>query len=145
MAKSLCGADCSACPWNSGCAGCVETDGCPFGETCMVADCCKRGTLPEMKAKLIAAFRSLGMEGMEDLTDLFALRGAFINMEYELPCGQKTKFWNDNKIYLGNQLEQKGTDRCYGLAADENYLMVCEYGPNGTDQKLLVFKRWNNG
>ena len=30
-----------------------------------------------------------------------------------------------------------------GIAADEQYLMVAEYGENGSDAKIVVFKRWN--
>ena len=30
-----------------------------------------------------------------------------------------------------------------GIAADETYLAVSEYGENGADAQLVVFKRWN--
>ena len=46
-------------------------------------------------------------------------------------------------IYLGSQLHKRGSDRCYGIAADETYLAVSEYGENGADAQLVVFKRWN--
>ena len=59
-----------------------------------------------------------------------------------LPGGQKVKFWEDGRVYLGNQLEkQDGSCRCYGLTADENWLLVCEYGDNGSDPELVVYKR----
>ena len=51
------------------------------------------------------------------------------------------KFWDDNKIYLGNQLPKKGSDRCYGIAADEKYLMVCEYGCGGEAPEIVVLRR----
>lgn len=35
------------------------------------------------------------------------------------------------------------SDRCYGIAADEKYLMVSEYGAYGSDAEVIVFKRWN--
>lgn len=137
---SICGADCTQCPLHTACAGCTETDGCPFGEPCMVAAQCKNGTLDTFKQKLIDAFGAVGVE----VTELFPLKGSFINMTYTLPGGQVTQFWNDNKIYLGNQLPKSGTDRCYGIAADDTYLMVCKYGQNGADAQLVLFKRWND-
>ena len=65
---------------------------------------------------------------MEQVTDLNALHSAFVNLEYTLPGGQAVKFWDDDKIILGNQLHKRDSDRCYGIAADEKYLLVCEYG-----------------
>ena len=53
------------------------------------------------------------------------------------------KLWDDNRIYLGNQLHKKGSDRCYGIAADEKFLMVSEYGCYGSDAEIVVFKQWN--
>ena len=78
---------------------------------------------------------------MEDVTELYALRGSFVNLEYDLHGTQKIKFWDDDSIYLGNQLCKKGSDRCYGLTADENYLLVCEYGENGSDPEIIVYKK----
>lgn len=98
--------------------------------------------MTEFKEKLIAAFNALHIEDMEEVTELNALKGSFINLTYTLPSGQAVKFWDDNKIYFGNQLHKKGSDRCYGLAADEAYLLVCEYGCNGSDAEIVAFKRW---
>ena len=44
-------------------------------------------------------------------------------------------------MYLGNQVERRGSDRCYGLAADDEYLMVCEYGEGGANAEIIVFKK----
>ena len=137
---------------NTKCAGCAATNGQPFGGTCMLALCCmsnnceNRGNIYEtsckLKERLIAEYNALGIEDMETVTDLNALRGSFVNLEYELASGQKMKFWNDNRIYLGNQICKKGSDRCYGLTADEHYLLVCEYGENGSDPEIIVYKKW---
>ena len=97
----------------------------------------------KLKEKLIAQFNALGIEDMEKVTSLNALKGSFINLEYTLPGGQSVKIWEDEKIYLGNQICKKDSDRCYGLAADEKYLMICEYGDAGSDAEIVVFKRWN--
>ena len=78
---------------------------------------------------------------MEKVTGLNALHGAYINLQYTLPGGQKIKFWDDDRIYLGNQICKKNSNRCYGLTADENYLLVCEYGDNGSDAEIIVYKK----
>ena len=144
MSNSICGADCVNCPMSATCNGCRESNGHPFGEKCMVASCCEQdeNTLCQLKQSLVAAFNALQIDGMPQVTDLYALRGAFINMPFILPSGEQVKFWNDNKIYLGNQLSKGNTDRCYGIAADETHLMVCEYGENGAEPQLILFKRW---
>ena len=143
--KSICGIDCTACPFSAGCGGCLATGGRPFGGTCVTAECCKKGetALIELKETLIAAFRALDIPDMGEITDLNALRGGLINIEYTLPGGQTVKLWDDERIYLGNQLRKKGSTRCYGIAADEKYLMVSEYSGCGEDAEIVVFRRWN--
>lgn len=144
MAKSMCGVDCTKCKLNSTCKGCAETEGHPFGAECMVALCLKKGenVLCKFKKDLIAAFNALNIQDMEEVTDLNALKGSFINIEYSLPNEQIVRFWDDNKIYLGNQLHKKDSDRCYGIIADQKYLMVSEYSGYGSDAEVVVFKRW---
>lgn len=150
MDTSICGLDCAACNMNHLCGGCAATDGKPVGGQCMVAGCCakKHGdcgdfskNICRLKRQLIAEFNALGIEDMPPVTDLYALVGSFVNLEYKLPGGQKVKFWDDTRIYLGNQLPKPGTDHCYGLTADENYLLVCEYGENGADAKVITYRR----
>ena len=97
-----------------------------------------------MKEKLIAAFNALQIPDMEEVTELNALKGSFANIEYALPNGHIVKFWDDNKIYLGNQLQKKDGDRCYGIIADEKYLMVSEYSDYGADAEIVVFKQLND-
>ena len=148
--KTKCGFDCSECG-SKECGGCTETNGRPFGGSCMLALCCDEkgcdncGRAFEapcrLKEELIAEFNALGIEDMEEITDLYALNGAFVNLAYTLPGGQEIRFWDDGRIYLGNQVRKKGSDRCYGLTADENYLLVCEYGENGSDAEIVVYKR----
>ena len=149
--KAICGLDCAQCPGRDSCGGCGETGGRPFGGDCILAVCCgKEGCANcghsfeapcALKEELIREFNALGIPDMPEVTGLNALLGSYINLEYTLPGGQKVKFWEDNRVYLGNQLEKKGSHRCYGLTADENYLLVCEYGENGSDPELVVFKR----
>lgn len=40
-----------------------------------------------------------------------------------------------------NQVEEGNSDRCYGLVADNNYLLVCEYGCNGAEPEIIVYKK----
>ena len=128
MTKSMCGLDCEQCGMKSECKGCAATDGKPFGGSCMIAECCKNSKKGccgscwekncDMKSRLMDEFNALGIEDMPKVENLWALRGSFVNLEYTLPSGQKIKFWDDDRVYLGNQLEKKGSDRCYGLTAD---------------------------
>lgn len=97
--------------------------------------------LAEVKKELIAEFNALNIADMKEVTDLNVLDGSFINLEYMLPGGQKVRLWDDHKKYLGSQLCRAGSERCYGLTADENYLLVCEYGNNGADAEIVVFQR----
>ena len=149
--NALCGLDCGKCELRNECGGCAETHGRPFGGSCIIAAChdnkgCKNcGSFFEgpchLKEQLIAEFNALNIEDMEKVTDLNALKGSYINLEYTLPGGQKIKFWDDSRIYLGNQLCKKKGSRCYGLTADENYLLVCEYGDNGSSPEIIVYKK----
>ena len=149
--KSLCGLDCGECGFKNACGGCAETGGYPFGGSCMIGVCCKEKGCEncgkafvapcKLKEQLIDEFNRLEIPDMEKITDLNALIGGYINLQYTLPSGQKIKFWEDNRIYLGNQVCKKDSGRCYGLTADENYLLVCEYGDNGSDPEIVIYKR----
>ena len=143
--KSICGINCTNCELSDTCDGCSETNGQPFGAECIVALNCRKGetALRELKEKLIDEFNELSIKDMDRVTDLNALKGSFINIEYVLPTGQAVKFWDDNKIYLGNQLHKKDSERHYGIVADEKHLMVSEYSDYGFNAEIVVFKRWN--
>ena len=92
--------------------------------------------------QLMAEFNALGVEGMPEVTGLNVLSGSYINLEYTLPSGEKVKLLNDNATYLGNQLPcLYGGSRCFGLAANMQFLLVCTYGPLGEDPELVVYKK----
>ena len=141
---SLCGLDCCGeCDQKSTCGGCVKTDGHPFGGSCAAAECVKRGGLEELrKAKeaLIAEFNALGIPNLK-INGLNLLNGSFVNLEYPLANGQSVKLLQDDRIYWGNQIEIPGSDRCYGIVADDGYLLVCEYGCNGAEPQIIVYKK----
>ena len=64
-----------------------------------------------------------------------------MHLEYPLANGQSVKLLEDNNVYLGNQIEISGSDRCYGLAADNTYMLVCEYECNGKKPEIIVYKK----
>lgn len=148
--ETICGADCTNCPFNEGCMGCFRTQGKPFGGDCVVAKCCLgRGyddcsqckEVCELEEKFCAEINDLHIEGMPQVKKLYELKGAFVNLEYEQPNGEKIKYLQDTDIYFGAQLEKPNDERCFGVVVDEKLLLVCEYGENGSDAKLLYFKQ----
>lgn len=141
---SICGVDCCGeCNRREDCGGCVKTDGHPFGGRCIAAECIKRGgfeAFKKMKETLIKEFNALRIKNLR-VKDLNLLNGFYVNLEYTLPNGQSVRLLEDNYVYLGNQIEILGSDRCYGIAADDDYLLVCEYGCNGADPQIIVYKK----
>ena len=142
--KTICGIDCSECGFKDSCKGCTETKGHPFGGDCIAAECYKSGGenyFITYKRRLIKEFNALGISDMPTITTLCQLSGAYVNFEYTLPNGEKIKLLDDTKIYLGYQVEKANSDRCYGLVADNNHLLVCEYGCNGAEPEIVVYKK----
>ena len=141
---SICGIDCCGeCNRKDECGGCVKTEGHPFGGVCIAAECIKKGGCNEfirLQRTLINEFNSLGIENLQ-VEELNLLNGFYVNLEYQLINGQSVKYLEDNKVYLGNQIEKPDSDRCYGLVADEKYLLVCEYGCNGENPQIIIYKK----
>ena len=70
------------------------------------------------------------------------LVGGYINMEYSLPNGQKVKFLDDHATYLANQLEcEFGGNRCFGIAGNMDFLLVCTYEESGENPELVIDKK----
>ena len=94
------------------------------------------------KRQLIDEFNALHIDGMPPVEGLNVLSGSFINLEYTLPGGRKVRFLDDNATYLGNQLPcLYGGERCFGIAAGMQFLLVCTYGADGADPELVLFKQ----
>ena len=130
---SLCGTNCcEECSRKQDCGGCETCEGQPFGGSCIAAECVKRGGLEECNA--------LQIKGLQ-LQNLNLLNGFFVNLEYPLANGQKVQFLKDNRVYLGNQIEVEGSDRCYGIVADESFILIGEYGCNGADPEIVLYKK----
>jgi transcriptional regulator with XRE-family HTH domain len=96
----------------------------------------------EFKKQLIDEFNVLlGIEGLPKVENLNVLSGSFINLEYRLPNGNKIKFLNDKASYLGSQLELEGLDRCIGIAANMEFLLISSYEADGKNPELVVYKK----
>ena len=96
----------------------------------------------EFKQQLIKEFNDLHIEGMPKVTELSALIGGYVNLEYTLPNGQKVKYLDDGATYLGYQLENEfGGERCFGLVANMDFLLVCTYEENGENPELVIYKK----
>ena len=97
----------------------------------------------EFKKQLIHELNTLfHIEGLPKVENLSVLPGSFVNLEYRLPNGQMVKFLDDNATYLGSQLECAfGGDRCFGIVANMDFLLVCTYEENGENPELVVYKK----
>ncbi len=96
----------------------------------------------EFKEKLIGEINALNVEGMPKVEKLNALVGKYINLDYRLPNGNIVKFLDDGTTYLGNQLEcEFGGDRCFGIAANADFILICTYGEDCKDPELVIYKK----
>lgn len=97
----------------------------------------------EFKKQIIDEFNSiLGIEGLPKIENLNVLSGSFINLEYRLPNGNLVKFLDDKASYLGSQLEcEFGGDRCFGIAANMDFLLICTYEKDGKNPELVMYKK----
>ncbi|MBR5329793.1 MAG: helix-turn-helix domain-containing protein [Firmicutes bacterium] len=94
------------------------------------------------KKQLMDEFNALHIEGLPKVEHLNVLSGRFINLAYTLPNGENVKFLNDNCTYLGNQLPSAfGGDRCFGIAANMQFLLVCTYEAEGEHPELVLYKQ----
>lgn len=135
---TYCGLDCCKdCEMLEKCGGCEKCGGHPFGGSCIAE---RNKDFLKLKDALIGEINGLGIEGLK-VGDLNLLYGGYVNLEYTLENGQKVKFLNENDVYLGNQIERDGFERCYGVVASERFILVCEYGCGGADPEIVVFKR----
>ncbi|MBQ3557585.1 MAG: helix-turn-helix domain-containing protein [Oscillospiraceae bacterium] len=96
----------------------------------------------EFKQQLIDEINALQVEGMPKVEKLNALVGGYVNLEYRLPNGNLVKFLDDGATYLGTQLEcEFGGNRCFGIAANMDFILVCTYEENGENPELVVYKK----
>lgn len=142
--SELCKRDlCSRCTMrNNGCLGCSETDGHPCGGTCVAAECIKKNGFEAMLTeteKICAEINNLNIDGL-CVSSLNLLSGSYVNLSYPLPSGKEIGFLDEKKTYWGTQIE-KNDSRCYGVVADEKFILVCEYGAEGAEPEIVIYKK----
>lgn len=94
------------------------------------------------KKQLIDEINALHIAGMPKVEKLNALVGGYINLEYQIPNGNRVKFLDDSTTYLGNQLEcELENGRCFGIAANVDFILVCTYEENGANPELVLYKK----
>ncbi len=99
------------------------------------------GAFDRFKKQLVDEINALGIAGMPKVETLSALVGEYVNLEYRLPNGIPVKFLNDQTTYLGTQLECEGGERCFGVLANADFILICRYGCGGSDPELLLYKK----
>ena len=148
--KSICGADCDNCGYgkNKGCKGCTNTNGCPFGKQCFVAKYILTGGKENyelFKNQLIDEINEITISGMPKIKELVPLNGSFVNLSYTLPNGNSASFLENDEIYLGTQVESEFNDeniiRCFGVLANMDFILISEYGQNGENPELIIYKK----
>lgn len=100
------------------------------------------GEFEKFKQQLILEINELHIQGLPKVEKLNALVGKYVNLPYRLPNGSTVKFLDDNKTYLGNQLEcEYGGERCFGILADMDFLLVSTYEKDGQNPELVLYKK----
>ena len=144
--EAICGAKCDECELfkSDKCKGCINTKGSPFGKKCWIANYKEFGgrtALAKVQKDLIEEFNSLNIKGMSEVKELYPLHGSFVNLKYPLPSGEKAHFLNDDESYYGNQLVNKESKKCFGIIANMKFLLVSEYGLNGENPEIIIYKK----
>lgn len=94
-----------------------------------------------LKLKYIDEVNALNIPDMPVIDNLFVLQGSFISLEYKMN-GNSFFVLDKDKSYWGTQVEKLNSNgRCYGIACDEKYILVSEYGKDGADAEIVVLKR----
>ena len=100
------------------------------------------GEFEAFKKQLIGEINDLHIEGMPEVTSLNALVGKYVNLEYRLPNGSTVRFLDDGTTYLGTQLEPVfGGERCFGVLANMDFILICTYAAEGADPELVMYKK----
>lgn len=144
--ETICGVRCDeGCPFSKDCKGCAETGGRPFGGSCVAAEYIKAGgkeKYEEFKKLLLAEVNGLLAGcGAPEAEKLWELPGWYVDLAYRLPSGREASFLDGSKIYLGAQIEAPGLERCWGVVADMDFILVCSYGEGGSDPELLAYRK----
>ena len=100
------------------------------------------GRFEALKKQLVEEINALAVPGMPKVERLNALVGSYVNLAYPLPSGAAIRFLDDRTTYLGTQLEtEDGGERCFGVLANAEFILICTYGQGGSDPELLLYKK----
>lgn len=100
------------------------------------------GQFEAFKRQLIQEINDLHVEGLPKVEKLNALVGRYVNLAYPLPSGAAVNFLNDQTTYLGTQLESEfGGERCFGVLAGMDFILISTYGPEGEAPELVLYKK----
>ena len=76
------------------------------------------------------------------LANRFALCAPVATRGMKVPSGAKAQFLDDGTTYLGTQLETgMGGDRCFGVVANMEFILICTYEKDGVNPELVLYKR----
>ena len=100
------------------------------------------GQFEAFKKQLIEEINGLHVEGMPKVEKLNALVGQYVNLAYRLPSGANVQFLDNGTTYLGTQLEPEfGGDRCFGVLANMDFILICTYEAEGANPELVLYKK----
>ena len=100
------------------------------------------GEFEQFRQTLINEINALQIEGMPKVEKLNSLVGSYVNLPYRLPGGNEVRFLDDNATYLGTQLEcEFGGERCFGVLAGMDFILVSTYGKDGSAPELVIYKK----
>lgn len=100
------------------------------------------GQFDQLRQQLLAEINALPIEGLPRVETLYALVGKDVNLAYRLPSGATVKFLDDEKTYLGNQLERTdGKERYFGIIGSRDFLLVSTYEKDGQNPELLFYRK----
>ena len=100
------------------------------------------GKFEAFKKQLIGEINALEIPGMPKVEKLSALVGQYVNLAYRLPSGANVQFLDNGTTYLGTQLEPEfGGDRCFGVLANMDFILICTYEAEGANPELVLYKK----
>ena len=100
------------------------------------------GQFEAFKKQLVDEINRLQIEGMPKVERLNALVGKYVNLAYPLPNGSSVRLLDDNRTYLGTQLESEfGGERCFGVLADMDFILIAAYEAGGKNPELVLYKK----
>ena len=132
--------DCCRCEEYSNCGGCHKRCSSSF---CLADRLIQQGGIEafrEFERKAIDLVNGLGIKGLEAQC-LNLVPASYVNLEYGLENGEKVRFLRDGEVVLGQQIERKDNERCFGVVVTLSHLLVCEYGCGGSDPEILIYRK----